>query len=133
MKSLPRQRAQGHAVATDQQNSPLVPKASPRAIFSARIKQARALRGIRSQRALGALMGLTKKRGSSRINRYETQASGVDLAGLAQLADTLKVPMAYLLAQDETTADIVLALSQLSARERKALARQLKEQIAAKK
>ncbi len=110
-----------------------MPKASPRAIFSARIKQARALRGIRSQRALGALMGLTKKRGSSRINRYETQASGVDLAGLAQLADTLKVPMAYLLAQDETTADIVLALSQLSARERKALARQLKEQIAAKK
>ncbi|TYT27539.1 transcriptional regulator [Luteimonas viscosa] len=102
-------------------------------MFSARIKQARDLRGIRSQRALGALMGLTKERGSSRINRYETQASGVDLDGLAQLAETLRVPMAFLVAEDEPTADIVLALSQLSPKERKELASRLKEQLATKK
>ena len=35
-----------------------VPKPSPRSLFAARLKQARALRGIESQRALGVLMGL---------------------------------------------------------------------------
>lgn len=132
MKSLPRQVGAGHAVDPVLKKSPHVPKASPRAIFSARIKQARGLRGIQSQRALGALMGLTKDRGSSRINRYERETSGVDLAGLAHLAEALRVPMAYLIAEDESTADIVLAVSKLSARERKELALRLKEQVGTK-
>lgn len=98
-----------------------MPKASPRAIFSARIKQARKLRGIDSQRALGAMMGLDKERASSRVNRYERESSGVDLKGLAELADALQVPMAYLVAEDEATADILLSLSLLSVKQRKDL------------
>lgn len=106
-----------------------VPKASPRAIFSARIKQARDLRDIPSQRALGVMMGLTKKRASSRVNRYETESSGVDLDGLGKLAETLRVPMAYLVAEDEATAEILLSLATLSAGERRKLAARLKEEF----
>ncbi|KLJ02174.1 helix-turn-helix transcriptional regulator [Luteimonas sp. FCS-9] len=98
-------------------------------MFSARIKQARKLRGIKSQRALGLMMGLDKDRASSRINRYERESSGVDLEGLAKLADTLQVPMAYLVAEDEATADIVLSLSSLSVKQRKDLAAWIKEKL----
>jgi transcriptional regulator with XRE-family HTH domain len=106
-----------------------VSKASPRAIFSARIKQARKLRGIRSQRALGAMMGLDKKRGSSRINRYEQKKSGIDLKGLAKLAETLKVPMAYLVSEDEAMAEVLLWLSEVSPEERDELVALLKEKL----
>lgn len=97
-----------------------MPKAppSPRSLFAARLKQARTLRGIPSQRALGVLMGLDKKLASSRVNRYETETSGIDLDGLGKLAGVLGVPMAYLVAEDEPTAAAVLALSQLSVSER---------------
>ena len=99
-----------------------VPKPSPRSFFAARLKQARALRGIGSQRALGVLMGLDKKLASSRVNRYESEVSGIDLDGLGKLAETLGVPMAYLVAEDQHTADIVLGLTGLSPEERSELA-----------
>ncbi len=53
-----------------------VPKASanPRELFAARLKQARALRDVPSQRALGLLMGLEKHVAANRVNRYESQA-----------------------------------------------------------
>lgn len=95
-----------------------VPKASPRSLFAARLKQARELRGIASQRALGVLMGLDKKLASSRVNRYETEVSGIDLDGLGRLADVLGVPMAYLVARDDHMADVILALEELSPEER---------------
>ncbi|CRX69070.1 MULTISPECIES: helix-turn-helix domain-containing protein [Stenotrophomonas] len=87
-------------------------------MFAARLKQARELRGIASQRALGVLMGLDKKLASSRVNRYETEVSGIDLDGLGKLADVLGLPMAYLVAEDEVIADAILALSRMSRKER---------------
>lgn len=102
-----------------------VPKPSPRSFFSARLKQARALRGIESQRALGVLMGLDKKLASSRVNRYENETSGIDLDGLGRLAETLGVPTAYLVAEDEVTAKIILMLAGLSREERVKLAENL--------
>ncbi len=95
-----------------------VPKASPRSLFAARLKQARELRGIASQRALGVLMGLDKKLASSRVNRYETEVSGIDLDGLGRLAEVLGVPMAYLVAEDEETAEAILCLGDMSGKER---------------
>lgn len=106
-----------------------VPKASPRSLFAARLKQARELRGIASQRALGVLMGLDKKLASSRVNRYETEVSGIDLDGLGRLAGVLGVPMAYLVAEDEATAAVVLALSKLTASQRAALAKKLAQEL----
>jgi transcriptional regulator with XRE-family HTH domain len=106
-----------------------VPKASPRALFAARLKQARELRDIPSQRALGVLMGLDKKLASSRVNRYENETSGIDLDGLGKLADTLGVPMAYLVAGDDHTANVILALDELSPEERAEAARWLLKKI----
>lgn len=68
-------------------------------------------------------MGLDKKLASSRVNRYENETSGIDLDGLGKLADTLGVPMAYLVAEDDQTADAILALGKMSPEDRaKALA-----------
>ncbi|WP_405051692.1 helix-turn-helix domain-containing protein [Stenotrophomonas pigmentata] len=91
------------------------------------MRQARALRGVGSQRALGLLMGLDKNLAGNRVNRYESQARGIDLDGLGKLAEVLGVPMAYLVAEDEAMADAVLALAQLSPEQRaKAVAALLK-------
>jgi transcriptional regulator with XRE-family HTH domain len=68
-------------------------------------------------------MGLDKKLASSRVNRYETEVSGIDLDGLGRLADVLGVPMAYLVAPDDQTAEAILALGEMSPEDRaKALA-----------
>ena len=83
-----------------------------RALFAARLIQARKLRGL-SQRALGDLMGLGKEKGSSRINRYEHQVTAIGFDNLEKLAEILQVPVAYLLAETPEMADAILALSQL--------------------
>ena len=93
-----------------------MPKAppTPRELFAARLKQARALRNVPSQRALGLKMGLEKHVAANRVNRYESQARGIALDGLGKLAEVLDVPMAYLVADDADMADAVLVLAQLS-------------------
>lgn len=63
-------------------------------------------------------MGLDKSLAGNRVNRYESQARGIDLDGLGKLAEVLGVPMAYLVAEDEATADALLALAQLSPTQR---------------
>ena len=83
-----------------------------RALFAARLIQARQLRGL-SQRALGDLMGLGKEKGSSRINRYEHQVTAIGFDNLERLAEILRVPVAYLLAETPEMADAILVLSQL--------------------
>lgn len=82
---------------------------------------------IASQRALGVLMGLDKKLASSRINRYENETSGIDLDGLGKLAEVLGVPMAYLVAEDEAIAEVILALSKMTPEERAAAVRSLRK------
>lgn len=95
-----------------------LPDSSPRALFAARLIQARQLRGL-SQRALGDRMGLGKDKGSSRINRYEHQVTAIGFDSLGLLAQLLDVPVAYLLADDAAMADahpclvIPLAIGQL--------------------
>ncbi len=83
---------------------------SPRAVFAARLLQARQLRGL-SQRALGDRMGLGKEKGSTRVNRYERQSSAIGFESLETLAQALGVPPAYLLAESAPMADAILALS----------------------
>jgi transcriptional regulator with XRE-family HTH domain len=87
-------------------------KPNARALFAARLIQARELRGL-SQRALGDLLGLGKEKGSSRINRYEHQVTAVGFDNLQRLAEILEVPVAYLLAETPAMADAILALSGL--------------------
>lgn len=98
-----------------------MPDSSPRALFAARLIQARQLRGL-SQRALGDRMGLGKEKGSSRINRYEHQVTAIGFDNLGLLAQLLDVPVAYLLADDVAMADAILALSQADDAQRDVLA-----------
>lgn len=63
-------------------------------------------------------MGLEKHVAANRVNRYESEVRGIDLDGLGKLADVLGVPMAYLVAEDENIANVVLALANLSPEER---------------
>jgi len=98
-----------------------VSDSSPRALFAARLVQARQLRGL-SQRALGDRMGLGKDKGSSRINRYEHQVTAIGFDNLGTLAQVLEVPVAYLLADDAAMADAILALSQADESQRDVLA-----------
>ena len=86
-----------------------VPESSARALFAARLIQARQMRGL-SQRVVGDRMGLGKEKGSSRINRYEHQITAIGFDNLDTLADVLEVPAAYLLAESPSMADAILAV-----------------------
>ncbi|WP_448120932.1 helix-turn-helix domain-containing protein [Xanthomonas arboricola] len=97
-----------------------MPESSPRALFAARLAQARQLRGL-SQRALGDRMGLGKEKGSSRINRYEHQVTAIGFDNLNTLAQVLDVPVAYLLADDASMADAILAFWQADEAQREVL------------
>lgn len=77
-------------------------------IFSARLKQAREMRGL-SQRQLGELIGLGKATGGVRVNRYEQQTSSADLQTASALAAALQVPLAFLFADSEELAAYILA------------------------
>ena len=90
-----------------------VTESTPRALFAARLLQARQLRGL-SQRALGDRMGLGKAKGSTRINRYEQQTSATSFESLGELAQALQVPPAYLVADSAPMADAILALGQVT-------------------
>lgn len=95
-------------------------ESSLRSLFAARLVQARELRAL-SQRALGDRMGLGKQKGSSRINRYEHQRTAIGFDNLEALARILKVPPAYLLADNPTMADAILALSEAKPRHQEQL------------
>jgi len=86
-------------------------------IFAKRLKSARALRGL-SQRALGGLVSKDKANGSVRINRYEQEVNRADMDTAADLARALDVPLAYLFAEDDDQADLLLAFAKLSKAER---------------
>lgn len=82
-----------------------------------RLKQAREARGL-SQRALGNLLGLGKQVGSTRINRYEQQASLCDMQTASKIARELNVPLAYLFAETDDLAEAILAFAQLTKADR---------------
>lgn len=81
----------------------------PRAVVAARLRQARALRGL-SQRETGVRMGLDKETGSARVSRYESESMAISLEALFELAQALEVPPAYLLATTPAMADAILTL-----------------------
>jgi transcriptional regulator with XRE-family HTH domain len=101
------------------------------AIFAKRLKTARAMRGL-SQRALGGLMAGDKANGSVRINRYEQEVNRADMDTAAALAKVLDVPLAYLFAEDDDQAEMLLAFAKLSKSERAKLLTQAKRLASAR-
>ncbi|MCF7222214.1 helix-turn-helix domain-containing protein [Marilutibacter chinensis] len=90
------------------------------AVFSKRLKQAREMAGV-SQRELGALIGLGKSVGSTRINRYEQQTSLCDMETAATIAKQLGVPLPYLFTESDLLAEMILAYSKLPLAEQRQL------------
>jgi len=88
-----------------------------RLVFQRRLKQARTDRQL-SQQELGVKAGLDQFVAATRINRYEKGVHEPDMATIARLAEALKVPTAYLFADDERLARIILAFDALSATEK---------------
>ncbi|WP_133822005.1 helix-turn-helix domain-containing protein [Tahibacter aquaticus] len=86
---------------------------SPKAVFCARLKAAR--RGARmSQKDLGIAAGLDEFVASTRVNRYETGVHEPDMETAGRLAQALGVPLAYLFADDDRQARLLLAFAALS-------------------
>jgi transcriptional regulator with XRE-family HTH domain len=76
-----------------------------------------------SQRGLGDALGLGKQVGSTRINRYEREVSQCDMDTASKIARELGVPLAYLFAESDDLAEVILTFAKLSKTERsKALA-----------
>lgn len=96
-----------------------------RSMFTRRLKEARLAMDI-SQRELGRRIGLSEEVVSSRVTRYELGTSEPDFATASKLAKELGVPLAYLVADSDTLADIILAAASMSPVEQRKLAAELK-------
>lgn len=98
---------------------------STNAMFSRRLKEARLALGI-SQRELGRRIGLSEDVVSSRVTRYELGTSEPDFATAAKLAKELGVPLAYLLADSDALAEVILVVAKMTASEQRKIAAELK-------
>jgi transcriptional regulator with XRE-family HTH domain len=67
-----------------------------------------------SQKDLGIAAGLDEFVASTRINRYETGVHEPDLETAGRLAKALGVPLAYLFAEDDRQARLLIAFAALS-------------------
>jgi transcriptional regulator with XRE-family HTH domain len=88
------------------------------------LKQARQLSGL-SQKALGVAAGFDEFVASPRMNQYERGVHMPDYATAQRLAGALAVTTAFLFADDDDIARLLLRLSRLPARERRSVARKL--------
>lgn len=81
-----------------------------RSVFSLRLKEAREKAGI-SQRRLGIEAGMDEFVASTRVNRYEKGIHEPDEATAVKLAQVLNIPLAYLYADDDRLAEVILLFS----------------------
>lgn len=88
-----------------------------RLVFQRRLKEARLRRQL-SQKQLGIQAGLDRFVASARINRYELGVHEPDMATIERLAAALAVPTAYLFADDDRLARMILAFEQLPVAEK---------------
>src|SRR5882724_9000007 len=77
-----------------------------------RLKEARLKAGL-SQERLGVLAGIDEMSASARMNQYERGKHAPDWLTVQRLAAVLQVPVAYLYADDDATAELLLAFHAL--------------------
>ncbi|GAA5104372.1 hypothetical protein GCM10023211_01890 [Orbus sasakiae] len=78
-----------------------------RDLFCLRLKEARFKKGL-SQKELGKLAGIDEFVASTRINRYEQGIHEASLDTAGRLAEALDIPLAYLYAEDDKLAEMIL-------------------------
>ena len=76
-------------------------------VFGTRLRQARERLGV-SQEALAALAGIDEFSASARISQYETSKHTPRYEIACNLADALSVPVAFLYAREDSTAQLLL-------------------------
>lgn len=87
--------------------------------WGARLKQARLAAGL-SQKMLGIEAGIDAFVASTRINRYELGIHKPDLLTVRNLAQVLKVPMAFFYADtDDDVAELLLKYRHVNEEERR--------------
>lgn len=91
--------------------------AASSSIFGTRLKEARLEAGL-SQKQLGIEAGLDPFVASTRINRYELSVHEVDYTFAIRLAGVLKVPVAFLYAEDSELAQLILVFGRLPKQKR---------------
>lgn len=91
--------------------------AASSSIFGTRLKEARLEAGL-SQKQLGIEAGLDPFVASTRINRYELGIHKVDYSFAVRLAVVLKVPVAFLYAEDDELSRLILVFGRLPKRKR---------------
>ena len=77
-----------------------------------RLREARLKAGL-SQERLGVLAGIDEMSASARMNQYERGKHVPDWLTVQRLAAVLEVPVAYMYADDDTTAEMLLAFHAL--------------------
>jgi transcriptional regulator with XRE-family HTH domain len=82
-----------------------------------------------AQDKLGVMLGLDEHTASARISRYESGIHEPALKTARSLADSLGVPLGYLYCDDDRLAQIILAASELPARDQEELLNALKERL----
>lgn len=91
-------------------------------VFARRLRFARERLGI-SQRELGRRIGMDPNKGGPRINQYENGVHVPHLETAEAIAKELGVPLAYLFADSERLARLILAFAHMSAADQERLVR----------
>lgn len=97
--------------------------AKQRSIFALRLAQARVRAGL-SQIELGRRAGMEPGVASPRINQYEKGLHVPHHETAKRLAKVLGIPTAFLFAEDEQLAKLLLAWAEMSPTQRKKLLKQ---------
>jgi len=78
-----------------------------------RLRQLREMRGL-SQKELGVLAGIDPSAASPRINQYERGKHAPNFSVAAKLAEVLGAPAAFLYAEDDALARLILSYGNTS-------------------
>ena len=95
---------------------------------SKRLKQARKAAGL-SQKQLGIEAGIDEFSASPRMNQYETGKHTPDFLTLKNIAEVLKVPVAFFYTEDSLLAKFLMTYGALPRSARKKLIQSIKHDI----
>jgi len=83
-----------------------------------------------AQEKIGVAIGLDESSARARISRYELGVHEAPVPTAKQIASALKVPLAYLYCEDDSTANLLVALHKLNTRERASKIQQFLDDLA---
>lgn len=92
-------------------------KQSQVSIVGRRMRERREALGL-AQEKVGVAIGLDESSARARISRYELGVHEAPVPTAKQIASALRVPLAYLYCEDDSTATLLVALHKLNVKER---------------